>query len=192
MKPLACSVCLRSFSNKSDFKRHMATIHEKTQYPCRCAKVFNRKDSYVRHQRTCRKQRDSQPQLESYIRISLTSRTSIAPSLSWFKAAIPSQSGANDALLQYLKQQNLIAPPIFPEMQRLQNNMDNSLHLSDLGDDDRVRQYVQLQNRFSAYKQQLNLVPDATILNQSQRTQMRTNFLAEHLQAVPTLARELR
>ena len=167
MKPLDCSVCLRSFSHKSDLKRHMTTIHEKTQYPCHCGKVFNRKDSCVRHQRTCRKQRDSQPKLESYIPSSLTSTTSTAPSLPWFGAAIPCQSGSNDALLQYLKQQNVMAPPIIPEMQCLQKNMDNSLYRSDLGDYDKARQYMQLQNSILAYKQQLNSVPDATILNQS-------------------------
>ena len=98
MKPLACSVCLRSFPHKSDLKRHMSTIHERTQYPCHCGKVFNRKDGCVRHQRTRRKQRDSQPKLESCIPSSLTSRTSTAPSLPWFGAAIPSHSGSDDAL----------------------------------------------------------------------------------------------
>ena len=150
MKPLACSVCLRSFSHTSDLKRHMSTIHEKTPYPCQCHKVFNRKESCVRHQRTCRKQRDSQPQLESYIPSSLTS-TSTVPSLPSFGAAIPSQSGSNDSLQQYLKQQNLTAPPIIPEMQHLQKNTDNSLYPSDLGDCDRARQYMQLQNLFLAY-----------------------------------------
>ena len=153
-------MCLRSFFHKSDLKPHMTAISEKTQYPCHFGKVFIRKDSYVRNQRTCRKQRDSRrPQLESYIHSSLTSRTSAAPSLPWFGAAIPTQSGSNDGLLQCLKQQNLTAPPIIPEMQRLQNNKDNSLYHSDFGDNDRARQYMQLQNRFLAYK---TAIPDAT------------------------------
>ena len=44
-------------------------------------------------------------------------------------------------LLQYMKQQKLMAPPAIPEMQRLQNNMDNLFYRADLGDYDKARQY---------------------------------------------------
>ena len=63
-------------------------------------------------------------------------------------------------LLQYLKQQSLMAPPVIPEMQRLQNSMDNLLYRTDLPDCDKARQYTQLQNRFLTYKHQLNSIPD--------------------------------
>ncbi len=65
-------------------------------------------------------------------------------------------------LLQYLKQQNLMATPVIPEMQRIQNNMDNLLYRTDLSDNDKARQYMQLQNRFLTYKHQLNFIPEAT------------------------------
>ena len=58
-------------------------------------------------------------------------------------------------LLQYLKQQKLMALLVIPEMQRLQNNMDNLLYRADLGDYDKARQYMQQQNWFLMYKHQL-------------------------------------
>ena len=64
-------------------------------------------------------------------------------------------------LLQYLKPQNLIAPPIIPEMQCIQNNIDNHLFRADLRDYDKARQYMQLQKRFLTYKHQLNSIPQA-------------------------------
>ena len=54
-----------------------------------------------------------------------------------------------------------MAPPVILEMQRLQNNMDNLLYRADLGDYDKARQYMQLQNRSLMYKHQLNSLPDA-------------------------------
>ena len=66
-------------------------------------------------------------------------------------------------LLQYLKQQNLMVAPVILEMQRLQNNMDNLLYGADLPDYDKIRQYMQLQNRFLTYKHQLNLLPETTM-----------------------------
>ena len=55
------------------------------------------------------------------------------------------QDNISQALFRYLKQQNLMAPPIIPEMQRWQNNMDNLLYRAELGDYDKARQYMQLQ-----------------------------------------------
>ena len=37
-------------------------------------------------------------------------------------------------LVQYLKQEKLMAPPVILEMQRLQNNMDNLFYCADLGE----------------------------------------------------------
>ena len=44
------------------------------------------------------------------------------------------EANISQELLQYLKQQNLITPPVTPEMQRLHNNMDKLLHHTDLGE----------------------------------------------------------
>ena len=55
-------------------------------------------------------------------------------------------------LLQYLKQQNVITPPVVPVMQKLQDSMDGLLSRSDLGDDERAK----LQNKYLTFKQQLN------------------------------------
>ena len=73
-----------------------------------------------------------------------------------------------------------MAPPIIPEMQRLQNNMDNILYRAGLGDYDKVRQYMQLQNRFLTNKHQLNSIHEAaTMLTQPQeQEQISTNALA--------------
>ena len=59
-------------------------------------------------------------------------------------------------LLRYLKQQTLMVPPPISEMQRIQNNMDNLLYRANLGEDQRAKQYMQLQNRYLTFKQQLN------------------------------------
>lgn len=90
------------------------------------------------------------------------------------------QDNVSQELLQNLKQQNLMALPIIPEMQRLQNNMDNILYRAGLGDYDKVRQYMQLQNRFLTYKHQLNSIHEAaTMLTQPQeQEQISTNVLA--------------
>ena len=55
-------------------------------------------------------------------------------------------------LLRYLKQQTLMVPPPISEMQRIQNNMDNLLYRANLGEDQRAKQYMQLQNKFLNYK----------------------------------------
>ena len=47
--------------------------------------------------------------------------------------------------------------------------MDNLLYRADLGDNDKARQYMQLQNRLLTYKHQLNSVPGATMLTQTQK-----------------------
>ena len=56
-------------------------------------------------------------------------------------------------LLQYFKQQNLMTPPVIPVMQKLQDSMDGLLSRSDLGDYERAKHYMQLQDKYVAFKQ---------------------------------------
>ena len=58
-------------------------------------------------------------------------------------------------LLKYLKQQNLSTTPLLPAMQQLQDGMD-SISRTDLGEDEKAKQFLQLQNRYLTFKQQLN------------------------------------
>ena len=51
-------------------------------------------------------------------------------------------------LLRYLKQQNLSSDPLLPAMQRLQSGMDGTLSRRDLGEDEKAKQFLQLQNRY--------------------------------------------
>ena len=72
-------------------------------------------------------------------------------------------------LLRYLKQQTLMVPPHISEVQRIQNNMDNLLYRTNLGEDQNAKQYMQLQNKFLNYKHQLkSLIPEATMPTQPQ------------------------
>ena len=66
------------------------------------------------------------------------------------------QQNISQALLQYLKQQNLATPPVLPAMQQLRDNMDGLLARTDLGDYKKARQYVQLQNKYLTFQHQLN------------------------------------
>ena len=59
-------------------------------------------------------------------------------------------------LLQYLKQQNLATRPVLTAMQQLRNNMDGLLARTDLGEYEKARQYVQLQNKYLTFQHQLN------------------------------------
>ena len=69
--------------------------------------------------------------------------------------------------------------------------MNNLPYRADLGDYDKARQYMQLQNKVLTYKHQLNSIPGATTFTQSQeRTQRPTNVLANHLPSVPIPPRE--
>ena len=51
-------------------------------------------------------------------------------------------------LLRYLKQQTLMVPPPISEIQRIQNNMDNLLYRTNLGEDQNAKQYMHYQNKF--------------------------------------------
>ncbi|XP_078367598.1 uncharacterized protein LOC144651511 [Oculina patagonica] len=93
------------------------------------------------------------------------------------------EGNVSKKLVQYLKQQNLMTPPVISEMQRLQNNMDGFLSRRDLAEDEKARQYMQLQNRFLTYKHQLNSIPEAT----QEQKQIST---AGNLPTVPTPLQE--
>ena len=90
-------------------------------------------------------------------------------------------------LLQNLKQQTWMVPPPISEMQRIQNNMDNLLYRTNLGEDQKAKHYVQLQNKFLNYKHQLkSLIPEATIPAQPQEpNQISTNVLTGDLPTAP-------
>ena len=82
-------------------------------------------------------------------------RTNVLPSEERFdNVAVP--DNISQELLQYLKQQNVITPPVVPVMKKLQDSMDGLLSRSDLGDDERAKHYMQLQNKYLTFKQQLN------------------------------------
>ena len=66
-------------------------------------------------------------------------------------------------------------------MQRIQNNMDNLLYRTNLGEDQKAKQYMQLQNKLLNYKHQLkSLIPEATIPTQPQEPNS-TNVLTGDL-----------
>ena len=73
-------------------------------------------------------------------------------------------------------------------MQRLQNNMDKLLYRTDLGEYGKARQYMQLQNRFLAFKQQLNSIPrELNPLYSEEQREISNNLLPGH---VPPLIQE--
>ena len=71
-------------------------------------------------------------------------------------AAAAMEENIPQELLRYLKQQNLSSDPPLPAMQQLQSGMDGTLSRSDLGEDEKAKQFLQLQNRHLTFKQQLN------------------------------------
>ena len=97
-------------------------------------------------------------------------------------------------LLQYLKQQTLMVPQPISEMQRIQNNMDNLLYRTNLGDDQKVKQYMQLQNKSLNYKHQLkSLIPELTVTIPTQPqepNQISTNVLTGDLPTAPNPVQE--
>ena len=90
------------------------------------------------------------------------------------------QENIPQELLKYLKQQNLSPVPLLPAMQEIQGNMDDLLSRNDLRDDEKAKRYFQLQNRYLAFKEQLNTrtrpeeiistVPDLTSSTQDSST----------------------
>ena len=77
-------------------------------------------------------------------------------------------------------------------MQRIQNNMDNLLYRTNLGEDQKAKQYMQLQNKFLNYKHQLkSLIPEATIPTQPQESsQISTNVLTGDAATTPNPVQE--
>ncbi|CAH3185621.1 unnamed protein product, partial [Porites lobata] len=77
-------------------------------------------------------------------------------------------------------QQTLSPVPLLPAMQEIQGNMDDVLSRNDLRDDEKTKRYLQLQNRYLAFKEQLNTrtrpeeiistVPDLTSRTQDSST----------------------
>ena len=104
-------------------------------------------------------------------------RTNVLPSEEGFNQA-GFQENIPQELLKYLKQQNLSPVPLLPAMQEIQGNMDDLLSRNDLRDDEKAKRYSQLQNRYLAFKEQLNTrtrpeestVPDLTSSTQDSST----------------------
>ena len=95
-------------------------------------------------------------------------RTNVLPGEERFDKGFE-ENRISQELLKYLKQQTLIVSPRISQMQRIQNKMDNLLYRTNLGEDEKARQYMQLQNKFLNYKQQFkSLIPEATIPTQPQ------------------------
>ena len=86
-------------------------------------------------------------------------------------------------LLRYLKQQTLMVPRQF----RIQNNMDNLLYRTNLGEDQKAKKYMQLQNKLLNYKHRLkSLIPETTIPTQPQESnQISTNVLTGDAATAP-------
>ena len=66
------------------------------------------------------------------------------------------QENISQELLKYLKQQNLSLVLLLPAMQEIQGNIDDVLYRNDLRYDVKAKRYFQLQNRYLAFKEQLN------------------------------------
>ena len=66
--------------------------------------------------------------------------------------------------------------------------MDNLLYRTHFGEDQRAKQYMQLQNKFLNYKHQLkSLIPEATIPTQPQESnQMSTNVMTVDAATAPS------
>ena len=106
-------------------------------------------------------------------------RTNVLPSEEGFNQA-GFQENIPQELLKYLKQQTLSPVALLPAMQEIQGNMDDVLSRNDLQDDEKAKRYLQLQNRYLAFKEQLNrrtrpeeiisTVPDLTSNKQDSST----------------------
>ena len=118
-------------------------------------------------------------------------RTNILPGEERFDKGLE-ENRISQELLRYLKQQTLMVPPPISEMQCIQNNMDNLLYRANLREDQKVKQYMQLQNKFLNYKHQLkSLIPEATIPTKPQESkQISTNVLTGDVATAPNPVQE--
>ena len=118
-------------------------------------------------------------------------RTNVLPGEERFDEGFE-ENRISQELLKYLKQQTLIVPPPISQMQRIQNNMDNLMYRTNLEEDQKAREYMQLQNKFLNYKQQFkSLIPEATIHTQPQESnQISTNVLTGEVQTAPNPVQE--
>ena len=74
-------------------------------------------------------------------------RTNVLPGEERFDKGFD-ENKISQELLQYVKQQTLMVPPPISEMQRIQNNLDNLLYCTNLGEDQKAKHYMQWQNKF--------------------------------------------
>ena len=118
-------------------------------------------------------------------------RTNVLPGEERFDKGFQ-ENRISQELLQYLKQQTLMVPPPISEMQRIQNNMDNLLYRTNLGEDQKAKQYMQLQNKFLNYKHQFkSLIPETAIPTQPQESnQISTNVLTGDTPTAPNPVQE--
>ena len=118
-------------------------------------------------------------------------RTNVLPGEERFDKRFQ-ENRISQELLQYLKQQTLMVPPPISEMQRIQNNMDNLLYRTNLGEDQKAKQYMQLQNKFLNYKHQFkSLIPEGAIPTQPQESnQISTNVLTGDTPTAPNPVQE--
>ena len=76
-------------------------------------------------------------------------------------------------------------------MQRTQNNMDNLLYRTNRREDQKAKQYMQLQNKFLNYKQQFkSLIPEAIPTQLQESNQISTNVLTSDTQNAPNPVQE--
>ena len=82
-------------------------------------------------------------------------RTNVLPSEEGFNQA-RFQENIPQELLKYLKQQTISPVPLLPARKEIKGNMDDVLSRNDLRDDEKAKRYFQFQNRYLAFKEQLN------------------------------------
>ena len=110
-------------------------------------------------------------------------RTNVLPGEEGFNQVAMEENIPQD-LLRYLKQQNLLSDSLLPAMQRLQSGMDGTLSRSDLGEDEKVYQFLQLQNRYLTFKQQFNAYPPLPARNRPE--EINTSQSEVNAPTVPT------
>ena len=106
-------------------------------------------------------------------------RTNVLPGEEQFN-----QTGIQDnispELLKYVRQQNLSTAPALPAMQQLQDSMDGR---TDLGEYDKAKQYLKLQNRYLTFKHQFTARPQ-------QSHEIKRSFASHPEDNLPTIKQE--